>query len=149
MRCEKILTLQALGLKKRLEHTKLEHVVLGLSGGLDSTLALLVAVRAFDMLGLKRSGIISVTMPCFGTTKRTNVNAAELAKAFEVTLLTIPITKAVTQHFKDIGHDLQNHDVTFENSPARNVPGPVDLANKHLPCGSTGDLSELALGWAT
>ena len=151
VRCEKILTLQALGLKKRLEHTKLEHVVLGLSGGLDSTLALLVCIRAFDLLGLDRAGIITVTMPCFGTTKRTKSNATALAKAFGVTLLTLPITKAVTQHFKDIGHDSENHDVTFENSQARErTQVLMDLANKHsaLVVG-TGDLSELALGWAT
>lgn len=151
VRCEKILTLQALGLKKRLEHTKLGHVVLGLSGGLDSTLALLVSVRAFDMLALDRKGIITVTMPCFGTTKRTQDNATELAKAFGVTLLTIAITEAVTQHFKDIGHDPKIHDVTFENSQARErTQVLMDLANKHsaLVVG-TGDLSELALGWAT
>ena len=151
VRCEKILTLQALGLKKRLEHTKLEHVLLGLSGGLDSTLALLVSIRAFDMLGLDRAGIIAVTMPCFGTTKRTKDNATKLAKAFGVKLLTIPITKAVTQHFKDIGHDPENHDVTFENSQARErTQVLMDLANKYsaLVVG-TGDLSELALGWAT
>jgi len=151
VRCEKILTLQAIGLKKRLEHTKLKHVVLGLSGGLDSTLALLVCIRAFDLLGLDRTGIITVTMPCFGTTKRTKSNATSLAKAFGVTLITIPITKAVTQHFKDIGHDLENHDVTFENSQARErTQVLMDLANKHsaLVVG-TGDLSELALGWAT
>jgi len=151
VRCEKILTLQAIGLKKRLEHTKLKHVVLGLSGGLDSTLALLVCIRAFDLLGLDRTGIITVTMPCFGTTKRTKSNATSLAKAFGVTLITIPITKAVTQHFKDIGHDLEDHDVTFENSQARErTQVLMDLANKHsaLVVG-TGDLSELALGWAT
>lgn len=151
VRCEKILTLQALGLKKRLEHTKLDHVVLGLSGGLDSTLALLVCIRAFDLLGLDRAGIITVTMPCFGTTKRTKDNATELAKAFGVTLLTIPITEAVIQHFKDIGHDPNDHDVTFENSQARErTQVLMDLANKHsaLVVG-TGDLSELALGWAT
>jgi len=151
VRCEKILTLQAIGLKKRLEHTKLKHVVLGLSGGLDSTLALLVCIRAFDLLGLDRTGIITVTMPCFGTTKRTKSNATSLAKAFGVTLITIPITKAVTQHFKDIGHDLEDHDITFENSQARErTQVLMDLANKHsaLVVG-TGDLSELALGWAT
>ena len=151
VRCEKILTLQALGLKKRLEHTKLEHVLLGLSGGLDSTLALLVCIRAFDMLGLDREGIIAVTMPCFGTTTRTKDNATSLAHAFGVTMLTIPIQEAVTQHFKDIGHDLETHDVTFENSQARErTQVLMDLANKHsaLVVG-TGDLSELALGWAT
>ncbi|MGB4406323.1 MAG: NAD(+) synthase [Sphaerochaeta sp.] len=151
VRCEKILTLQAIGLKKRLEHTKIGHVVLGLSGGLDSTLALLVSVRSFDLLGLDRSGIIAVTMPCFGTSKRTKGNATSLAEAFGVTLLTIPITEAVTQHFKDIGHEMGNHDVTFENSQARErTQVLMDLANKYsaLVVG-TGDLSELALGWAT
>ncbi|HHT80259.1 MAG TPA: NAD(+) synthase [Spirochaetales bacterium] len=150
-RCEKILTLQALGLKKRLEHTSIKQVVLGLSGGLDSTLALLVCIRAFEMLNLDRLGIIAVTMPCFGTTKRTKDNASSLAKAFGVTLLTIPIAKAVTQHFKDIGHDPEVHDVTYENSQARErTQVLMDLANKHsaLVIG-TGDLSELALGWAT
>ncbi len=150
-RCENILTLQALGLKKRLEHTKIEHVLLGLSGGLDSTLALLVAVRTFAMLGLDRKGIIAVTMPCFGTTVRTKNNATSLADAFGVTLLTIPITEAVTQHFKDIGHDPEKHDITYENSQARErTQVLMDLANKHsaLVIG-TGDLSELALGWAT
>ncbi|MDY0287507.1 MAG: NAD(+) synthase [Sphaerochaeta sp.] len=151
VRCEKILTLQALGLKKRLEHTAIQRVVLGLSGGLDSTLALLVAVRAFDMLGLKRTGIMAVTMPCFGTTKRTKDNATSLANAFGVTLLTIPITEAVEQHFKDIGQDPETHDVTYENSQARErTQVLMDLANMHsaLVVG-TGDLSELALGWAT
>lgn len=151
VRCEKILTLQAIGLKKRLEHTKVKNVVLGLSGGLDSTLALLVAVRTFDLLGLDRKGIITVTMPCFGTTPRTKNNATQLAKAYGVTLLTIPITKAVLQHFKDIGHDVEIHDVTYENSQARErTQVLMDLANKHgaLVLG-TGDLSELALGWAT
>ena len=151
VRCEEILTLQALGLKKRLEHTKIERVVLGLSGGLDSTLAFLVCIRAFEMLGLDRKGIIAVTMPCFGTTKRTKNNAVSLAKAFGVTLFTISLTKAVNQHFKDIGHDPEIHDVTYENSQARErTQVLMDLANKHsaLVVG-TGDLSELALGWAT
>jgi len=151
VRCEEILTLQALGLKKRLEHTAIDHVVLGLSGGLDSTLAFLVCIRAFDMLGLDRKNIITVTMPCFGTTKRTKNNAVSLAKAFGATLLTIPITKSVNQHFKDIGHDPEVHDVTYENSQARErTQVLMDLANKSaaLVVG-TGDLSELALGWAT
>ncbi|MFA7129377.1 MAG: NAD(+) synthase, partial [Sphaerochaeta sp.] len=141
----------ALGLKKRLEHTHCQHVVVGLSGGLDSTLALLVAVRAFSLLGLDLQGIIAVTMPCFGTTKRTKSNATLLAKALGVTFLTIPITKAVLQHFKDIGHDPELLDVTYENSQARErTQVLMDLANKHsaLVIG-TGDLSELALGWAT
>ena len=151
VRCEKILSLQALGLKKRLEHTNCKQVVVGLSGGLDSTLALLVAVRAFSLLGLDLQGIIAVTMPCFGTTKRTKSNATLLAKVLDVTFLTIPITKAVLQHFKDIDHDEHLMDVTYENSQARErTQVLMDLANKHsaLVIG-TGDLSELALGWAT
>ncbi len=151
-RCEKILTLQSLGLKKRLEHTKAEKkVIVGLSGGLDSTLALLVCVRAFDALGLPRSGILAVTMPGFGTTKRTKGNATKLANALDVELLTISISKAVGQHFKDIGHDPGVTDVTYENSQARErTQVLMDLANKRggLVIG-TGDLSELALGWAT
>jgi len=150
-RCEKILTLQSLGLKKRLEHTKAKRVIVGLSGGLDSTLALLVCVRAFDALNLPRSGILAVTMPGFGTTKRTKGNATKLAKALGVELLTISISKAVGQHFKDIGHDPAVTDVTYENSQARErTQVLMDLANKRggLVIG-TGDLSELALGWAT
>ncbi|MGH0052080.1 MAG: NAD(+) synthase [Sphaerochaetaceae bacterium] len=150
-RCEKILTLQSLGLKKRLQHTKAKQVVVGLSGGLDSTLALLVSVRAFDALSLPRKGILAVTMPGFGTTKRTKGNASRLAKALGVELLTIPIAKAVGQHFKDIDHDPNVTDVTYENSQARErTQVLMDLANKYggLVIG-TGDLSELALGWAT
>lgn len=150
-RCEKILSLQASGLKKRLEHTNAKQVVVGLSGGLDSTLALLVAVRAFDLLTLDRSGIIAVTMPGFGTTKRTKGNATKLAKTLGVSLKTISIGKAVEQHFKDIGQDPTLLDVTYENSQARErTQVLMDLANKHnaLVLG-TGDLSELALGWAT
>ena len=151
VRCEKILTLQSLGLKKRLEHTNAKRVIVGLSGGLDSTLALLVCVRAFDALNLPRSGILAVTMPGFGTTKRTKGNATKLAKALGVELLTISISKAVGQHFKDIGHDPAVTDVTYENSQARErTQVLMDLANKRggLVIG-TGDLSELALGWAT
>ncbi len=150
-RCEKILTLQSLGLKKRLEHTHCKTVVVGLSGGLDSTLALLVCVRAFDALQLPRTGIIAVTMPGFGTTKRTKGNATKLAKALGVELKTISIAKAVGQHFKDIEHDSSVTDVTYENSQARErTQILMDLANKYqgLVIG-TGDLSELALGWAT
>ncbi len=150
-RCEKILRLQSLGLKKRLEHTKVKQVVVGLSGGLDSTLALLVCVRAFDALSLPRSGILAVTMPGFGTTKRTKGNAVKLAKALSVELATISISKAVSQHFKDIDHDPALTDVTYENSQARErTQVLMDLANKRgaLVIG-TGDLSELALGWAT
>ena len=150
-RCETILNLQALGLKKRLEHTHCKQVVLGLSGGLDSTLALLVAMRAFDMLSLPRDQIIAVTMPGFGTTKRTKNNATKLAAALGATLRTISIAKAVRQHFKDIDHDPQVMDVTYENSQARErTQVLMDLANKSgaMVIG-TGDLSELALGWAT
>jgi NAD+ synthase (glutamine-hydrolysing) len=151
VRCEKILTLQALGLKKRLDHTGCKNVVLGLSGGLDSTLALLVCVQAFGLLNLDRKGIQAITMPCFGTTKRTKSNATVLAKELGVTLTTIPITKAVKQHFKDIGHDGTTLDVTYENCQARErTQVLMDFANK---CNGmvvgTGDLSELALGWAT
>ena len=150
-RCEKILRLQALGLKKRLEHTTCKSVVIGLSGGLDSTLALLVSVRAFDLLGLERKHIVAVTMPGFGTTKRTKGNATKLAQALGVELRTISISNAVGQHFKDIGHDPMVLDVTYENSQARErTQVLMDLANKlnALVIG-TGDLSELALGWAT
>jgi len=150
-RCEKILMLQALGLKQRLSHTRSQSVVLGLSGGLDSTLALLVCVRAFDIQGLDRSGIVAVTMPGFGTTKRTKGNAVQLAKALGVELRTISIAKAVEQHFKDIGHDPAVLDVTYENSQARErTQVLMDLANKlNALVVGTGDLSELALGWAT
>ncbi|NCC14310.1 MAG: NAD(+) synthase, partial [Spirochaetia bacterium] len=150
-RCEKILGLQSLGLKKRLEHTHCTSVVVGLSGGLDSTLALLVAVRAFDLLGLDRKRIVAVTMPGFGTTKRTKGNATKLAESLGVELRTISISKAVGQHFKDIGHDPTVLDVTYENSQARErTQVLMDLANtlNALVIG-TGDLSELALGWAT
>ena len=150
-RCEKILMLQALGLKQRLEQTHIQSVVVGLSGGLDSTLALLVCVRAFDLLGLDRSNITAVTMPGFGTTKRTKGNAVKLANALGVALRTISIAKAVGQHFKDIGHDSAVLDVTYENSQARErTQVLMDLANKlNALVVGTGDLSELALGWAT
>jgi NAD+ synthase (glutamine-hydrolysing) len=151
IRCEKILTLQALGLKKRLDHTGCKTVVIGLSGGLDSTLALLVCVRAFDLLGLDRSGILAVTMPCFGTTRRTKGNAGSLARQLGVSFSTIPISRSVNQHFKDIGHDGVTLDVTYENCQARErTQVLMDLANLHggMVIG-TGDLSELALGWAT
>jgi len=150
-RCEKILMLQALGLKQRLAHTQSKSVVVGLSGGLDSTLALLVCVRAFDLLSLDRSGIVAVTMPGFGTTKRTKGNAVQLAKALGVELKTISIAKAVRQHFKDIGHDPAVLDVTYENSQARErTQILMDLANSlNALVVGTGDLSELALGWAT
>lgn len=150
-RCETILNLQASGLKKRLEHTHCNTVVIGLSGGLDSTLALLVAVRAFDMLSIPREQILAVTMPGFGTTKRTKNNATKLANALGVELRTISIAKAVKQHFMDIDHDPEILDITYENSQARErTQVLMDLANKKgaLVVG-TGDLSEMALGWAT
>ena len=150
-RCEEILEIQSHGLSKRLKHTGCGYAVLGLSGGLDSTLALLVTVRAFDQLGLDRKGIICVTMPCFGTTNRTYDNAVHLAKELHATLREIPIGDAVTGHFKDIGHDRTVHDITFENGQARErTQILMDVANQvgGLVIG-TGDMSELALGWAT
>jgi NAD+ synthase (glutamine-hydrolysing) len=150
-RCETIRMIQAVGLMKRLQHTQVTHVVVGLSGGLDSTLALLVAVDAFDRLSLPREGIIAITMPCFGTTDRTRGNARTLATAVGVTLREIDITASVLQHFADIGHDKNVHDVTFENAQARErTQVLMDIANTEqaLVIG-TGDLSELALGWAT
>lgn len=150
-RCEEILSIQALGLKRRLSHTHSEHAVVGISGGLDSTLALLVMVRAFDMLALDRSKIIAVTMPCFGTTDRTYNNACRLVKTLGATLLEVDIKAAVREHFKDIGHDESVHDVTYENAQARErTQVLMDIANKYngLVVG-TGDMSELALGWAT
>ena len=150
-RCEEILTMQSMGLVKRLEHIGNEKVVVGISGGLDSTLALLVCVRAFDYLKLARDGIIAVTMPCFGTTKRTKGNAGELAKALKVTLREIDITRSVRQHFSDIGHDESDLSVTYENSQARErTQVLMDIANSESAIVvGTGDLSELALGWAT
>ena len=150
-RCETIRMIQALGLMKRLEHTRVRQVVIGLSGGLDSTLALLVAVDAFDRLNLDRTGIITITMPCFGTTERTRVNARKLAESLQVSLREIDISAAVSQHFTDIGHDPSVYDVTFENAQARErTQVLMDVANTEgaLVIG-TGDLSELALGWAT
>ena len=150
-RAEKIILLQALGLKKRLEHTNAKSAVIGLSGGLDSTLALLVTVRAFDMLSRPRSEIIAVTMPCFGTTKRTRSNAELLAIALGVSFREVNITKSVEQHFRDIGQDRYCYDVTFENGQARErTQVLMDIANKTYGMViGTGDLSELALGWAT
>lgn len=150
-RCEEILAIQAAGLARRISHTGLRSVVIGLSGGLDSTLALLVSARAFDRLGLDRSGILAITMPGFGTTGKTKGNAKRLADALGVTLEEIKITKAVQQHFRDIGQDAENRDVTYENSQARErTQILMDRANMvgALVIG-TGDLSELALGWAT
>ena len=150
-RCEEILAIQAHGLKKRLEHTKSGCAVIGISGGLDSTLALLVTVRAFDLLGLPRSDIRCVTMPCFGTTDRTYENACRLTRTLGASLTEVNIQEAVRLHFRDIGHDEAVHDVTYENSQARErTQVLMDIANAHggLVIG-TGDMSELALGWAT
>lgn len=150
-RCEEILTLQATGLATRLRHTHAKTAVVGLSGGLDSTLALIVLVHAFDMLELDRKGILAVTMPCFGTTARTKGNAEKLAEAYGVTLETVDIKAAVDQHFMDIGQSKDDLSVTFENGQARmRTLVLMNLANKNggMVVG-TGDLSELALGWAT
>ena len=150
-RCEEILSIQAMGLKKRLKHTGCRHAVVGISGGLDSTLALLVTVRAFDLLGIPRENILSVTMPCFGTTDRTYQNACQLTKKLGATLKEVDIREAVTIHFRDIEQDPSVHDVTYENSQARQrTLVLMNLANKigGLVIG-TGDMSELALGWAT
>ena len=150
-RCKEIITMQATGLATRLAHTGIKNVVLGLSGGLDSTLALIVCVHAFDMLGIDRKNIHTVTMPCFGTTKRTKSNAEKLAEAYNVSFEEINITAAVRQHFIDIKHDESVTDITYENSQARErTKILMNLSNKYggLVIG-TGDLSELALGWAT
>lgn len=149
--CEEIITIQAWGLEQRLLATNCHCLVVGVSGGLDSTLALLVAVRAFDDLGFDRKGIIGVTMPGFGTSDRTHTNAVELMRQMGITHIEISISEAVKQHFKDIGHDINVHDATYENSQARErTQILMDLANKHggMVLG-TGDLSELALGWCT
>lgn len=150
-RCDEILSIQSMGLVKRLSHTHAKTAVIGLSGGLDSTLALLVTVRAFDYLSLDRKGILCITMPGFGTTDRTYTNACRLSKLIGGTLKEINISKAVLQHFKDIEHDASVTDVTYENSQARErTQILMDIANQAggLVIG-TGDLSELALGWAT
>ena len=149
--CEEVLNIQVGGLCKRLYHINAKKAVIGISGGLDSTLALLVTVKAFDKLGLDRKGVIGITMPGFGTTDRTHNNAMKLMKTLGVTIREISIAKAVTQHFEDIGHDIKQHDVTYENSQARErTQILMDVANQvnGLVVG-TGDLSELALGWAT
>ena len=149
--CEEIFSIQVMGLAKRIEHTHSKKVIVGISGGLDSTLALLVCVKTFDKLKMDRKGIVGVTMPGFGTTDRTYNNAINLMKSLGITLMEISIAKAVTQHFKDIGHDAAVHDVTYENSQARErTQILMDLSNQlgGLVVG-TGDLSELALGWAT
>ena len=149
--CEEILNIQVAGLAKRLYHINATKAVIGISGGLDSTLALLVTVKAFDKLGLDRKGIIGITMPGFGTTDRTHNNAVKLMQTLGVTIREISIAKAVTQHFEDIGHDMKVHDITYENSQARErTQILMDVANKeNAIVVGTGDLSELALGWAT
>lgn len=150
-RCEEILTMQAVGLVTRLKHIGCKNVVIGLSGGLDSTLALIVTVHAYDRLGLDKSGIHCITMPCFGTTDRTYTNACRLAEAYGATLEEINIKASVNQHFEDIGQDSNVHDVTYENGQARErTQILMDKANMlgGIVIG-TGDLSELALGWAT
>lgn len=149
--CDEIFSIQVAGLAKRLVHTGCKTVVVGISGGLDSTLALLVCVRTFDKLQLSRNGIVGVTMPGFGTTDRTYNNSVNLMKSLGITLREISIADAVKQHFNDIGHDINVHDVTYENSQARErTQILMDLSNQlgALVIG-TGDLSELALGWAT
>ena len=149
--CEEIFNIQVMGLAKRLVHTHCQRVIVGISGGLDSTLALLVSVKTFDKLGFDRKGIVGVTMPGFGTTDRAHTNAVSLMQSLGVTLREVNISAAVMQHFADIGHDAQVHDVTYENSQARErTQILMDLSNQlgGLVIG-TGDLSELALGWAT
>lgn len=150
-RCHEILNIQSLGLAKRLKHTHTNHLVVGISGGLDSTLALLIAVHTFDLLGLERKGIVGITMPGFGTTDRTYNNALLLMKELGITIREIPIAAAVRQHFADINHNEKVHDVTYENAQARErTQILMDVANQvgGMVLG-TGDLSELALGWAT
>ncbi len=150
-RCEEILSIQSHGLKKRYEHTNAKTAVIGVSGGLDSALALLVTVRAFDLLKRSREQIFAVTMPCFGTTDRTYRNSCKLAEALGVTLEEVNIKEAVTVHFRDIGQESDRHDITYENGQARErTQVLMDIANKTdgMVIG-TGDMSELALGWAT
>lgn len=150
-RVEEITMIQALGLKKRLQHTNCKSAVIGISGGLDSTLALLITCKAFDLLGISREGITSVTMPCFGTTDRTYQNALTLARELGTAVREVNIAESVRKHFEDIKHDERKHDVTYENSQARErTQVLMDIANQTngMVIG-TGDLSELALGWAT
>ena len=149
--CEEIFSIQVMGLAKRLAHTACKHVVVGISGGLDSTLALLVCIRTFDKLQIDRKGILGVTMPGFGTTDRTYHNAMRLMEETGITIREINIAKSVALHFEDIGHDMAVHDVTYENAQARErTQILMDIANQAggMVIG-TGDLSELALGWAT
>ena len=150
-RCEEIFEIQVMGLAKRLIHTNCKTAVVGISGGLDSTLALLVCVKTFDKLGLSRKGIVGITMPGFGTTDRTYNNALHLMSSLGITTHEISIKEACIQHFKDIDHDMTKHDVTYENSQARErTQILMDYANKvNAMVIGTGDLSELALGWAT
>ena len=148
LRCEEILSIQSMGLKKRLEHTHCKSAVIGISGGLDSTLALLVTVRAFDALGMDHSNIKAVTMPGFGTTDRTYDNAVSLIRCLGADFIEVDIKDAVNIHFRDIGQDPSMHDVTYENGQARErTQILMDIANKSggMVIG-TGDLSELALG---
>lgn len=150
-RCEEILSIQAMGLKKRLEHTGVKSAVIGISGGLDSTLALIVTARAFDFLEIPRKNILAVTMPGFGTTDRTYTNALHLINSLGAELKEISISESVSLHFKEIGQDVDVHDATYENSQARQrTMLLMNLANKNngIVIG-TGDMSELALGWAT
>ena len=149
--CQEIFNIQVAGLAKRLNHTGCRRVVIGISGGLDSTLALLVCVKTFDKLQIPRTGIIGVTMPGFGTTDRTRTNAVSLMQSLGVSSREINISDSVRQHFSDIGHNINEHDITYENSQARErTQILMDLSNQlgGLVIG-TGDLSELALGWAT
>ncbi|MDR0963108.1 MAG: NAD(+) synthase [Clostridium sp.] len=151
LRCEEILSIQSHGLKKRLEHTSAKTAILGISGGLDSTLALFVTARALALLDRPMDQLVAVTMPCFGTTKRTLRNAKTLIGALGATLMEIPLQEAVTVHLRDLGHDGDHHDITYENAQARErTQVLMDLANQYsgLVVG-TGDMSELALGWAT
>ncbi len=150
-RCEEILSIQSMGLKKRYDHTNCKKAVIGVSGGLDSTLALLVTTRTFDSLNLARANMIAVTMPCFGTTDRTYDNACKLARVLGATLEEVDIKEAVTVHFKNIRQDMDDHNVTYENGQARErTQILMDIANREngMVIG-TGDMSELALGWAT
>lgn len=150
-RCREIMDIQALGLKKRIEHIGAKNVVIGISGGLDSTLALIITSRAFELAGLDKKGIITVTMPCFGTTERTHSNAVTLCKALGTTFMEVNIAPAVMQHFSDIGQNPDQHNLTYENSQARErTQVLMDLAGKYNGfVVGTGDLSESALGWAT
>ena len=151
LRAEEILTIQSYGLKKRMQHSHSDKAVIGISGGLDSCLSLIAAARTMDLMGKDRKNVIAVTMPCFGTTNRTRSNAEILCNALGVTFKEVNITAAVNQHFEDIGHSAEDHDITYENSQARErTQVLMDIANLNggLVVG-TGDLSELALGWAT